>query len=68
MHVAQTFVSLQQARHDADYDLSEQFDRLDVLQKIADARQAMDDWKSVRKTPHANVFLTSLLFQKRLRG
>ncbi len=68
VHVAATFVSLQQARHNADYDLSQQFGRFDVLQKIQDARQAMIGWKRVYKTPHAKVFLTALLLQNRWRG
>jgi hypothetical protein len=68
VQMAATFVSLQQARHNADYDLSEQFDRFDVLQKIEDARQAIIGWKRVHKAPHARVFLTALLLQNRWRG
>ncbi len=68
IHLAATFVALQEARHDADYDLSQQFGRFDVLQKIQGARQAMIDWKRVHKTPNARVFLTALLLHGRGRG
>ncbi|HEX2886698.1 hypothetical protein [Vineibacter terrae] len=65
--VARAFVSLQEARHAADYDLSESFDRLRALTDVQMARQAIADWKAVRGKPNANVFLASLLLLRRWR-
>jgi len=62
--VAAAFVSLQEMRYQADYDTSTVFNRIDVLQKIEMARQAFDDWHSVRRQPNASVFLTALLLQR----
>ena len=58
------FVDLQEARHKADYDLSDQWNRLDVLDKILMARQAFAAWSNVRRTPNAAVLMSALLFSK----
>jgi uncharacterized protein (UPF0332 family) len=63
--VAAAFVELQEARHAADYDLSQTFDRVSVLQTINQAKSAMTDWKAVRKKPNANVFPAALLLHSR---
>jgi hypothetical protein len=63
--VAATFVTLQELRHSADYNLIESFGRLRVLQIINQARQAMADWAQVRDTEQARVFLTALLLHDR---
>ena len=63
--VAEVFVELQQQRHVADYDLSQSFNRIDVLGIIAKANAAISDWRRVRNTPNANVFLTALLLNSR---
>jgi hypothetical protein len=66
--IADAFVELQEARHTADYDVSDTFTRPDVLAKIALVEQAFLDWKTVRSTPNANVFLAALLLQRQWRS
>ena len=58
--VAEAFVDLQQARHDADYNLAQRFSRRDVLDLINQADQAVD-WRDVRNTDAADTFLVGLL-------
>jgi hypothetical protein len=65
--VAEAFIALQDARHDADYDLSLTFNRIDVLQKIAQARSAFSSWQAIRDRPNATVFLAALLLQRHWR-
>ena len=65
--VARAFVQLQEARHEADYNLSVRLDRFAALQKIAFAREAFEAWRGVRSLPNAAVFLTALLLQARWR-
>jgi hypothetical protein len=62
--VARTFVALQEERHDADYDISKPFNRIDVVSKIDLVRLAFDDWGRVRTSPNARVFLAALLLQR----
>ena len=65
--VARAFVELQDARHDADYNLSASFDRVDVLQKVRLVREAVGAWRQVRSSPNAAVFLAAMLLQARWR-
>jgi len=62
--VVQAFVDLQEARHDADYNLGKQWNRLDVLNRVQAARQAFSDWATIRGTPTATVFVVALVLQK----
>jgi hypothetical protein len=62
--VAQAFVDLQEARHDADYNLGKQWNRLDVLNRVQTARQAFTDWAVIRGTPTATVFVVALVLQR----
>ena len=62
--VATAFADLQEARHQADYDVSEVLTRVDVLQKIALARQAFAAWQAIKGTPNAAVFLAALRLQR----
>lgn len=66
--VAATFQELQQARHEADYDLSRRFTRPEVLLLIDLVQQAFDDWQSVRGTLQADTFLAGLLTYNNLQG
>ena len=59
--VAATFVNLQQARHEADYDTIRRFTRPDVIDLVDRAEQAFRDWNTVRRSVQADVFLTGLL-------
>jgi uncharacterized protein (UPF0332 family) len=63
--VAQAFVELQFRRHTADYDLTQIFDRMEVLGIVDRAKAAVAAWSRVRNTPNANVFLTALLLNTR---
>jgi len=62
--VIQAFIRMQEARHDADYNLSRQWRRVDVQDDIQAVRQAFADWAAVRATPGATVFVVALLLQK----
>lgn len=62
--VIQAFVDLQEARHEADYNLDKQWNRLDALDRVQTARQAFADWKTVRNSSNAVVFVTAMLLQK----
>lgn len=59
--IADCFVELQEARHSADYDTAENFEKNDVLQKLNLVEQAFGDWDAVKDNPNATVFLVALL-------
>jgi uncharacterized protein (UPF0332 family) len=63
--VAEAFVDLQFRRHAADYDLTQIFDRMEVLGIIDQASAAVAAWSRVRNAPNANVFLAALLLNNR---
>jgi hypothetical protein len=65
--VAETFVALQEARQEADYDFTATFNRIDVLQQVQRTRAAFVSWRAVRSRPNATVFLTALLFGRQWR-
>jgi len=60
--VARSFVHLQDERHNADYDLADQFDRSRVQGLIREADRVFRDWNAVRNTDEARVFLAALMF------
>jgi uncharacterized protein (UPF0332 family) len=62
--VLTAFVDLQEARHKADYDLTEQWNRVEALSKISQARTAFAEWDNVRKTPNVAAFMSCLAFRK----
>lgn len=64
---AKTFVGLQEARHEADYDLSRRFARAEVNDLIADTRDALRCWSAVRTSEAARLYLAALLTGERLR-
>jgi hypothetical protein len=64
LRVLDAFVALQEARHQADYDLGRRWSRVKALRHVRLARSAFADWMSVRTTPNAAVFLTALLLQR----
>jgi hypothetical protein len=65
--VAEAFVALQEARHEADYDFTATFNRIDVLQRVQRARAAVASWEAIRSNPNATVFLAALLLGKQWR-
>ena len=60
-HVAQAFVALQDARHDADYNLAQRVSRADALRFYESARSAFEQWRTVKSTPEAKAMLTVML-------
>jgi uncharacterized protein (UPF0332 family) len=79
--VAQAFVDLQKARHDADYATHRLWTRTMALSEVERAEQAFSNWEKVQSrskktgpvpTPAvaeaARLFLAWLVFQKKLQG
>ena len=62
--VAQAFVNLQEARHEADYDMSRQFSRSEVRDLIEMSQRARNAWQGVSNTAEGRVFLMALLMYK----
>jgi hypothetical protein len=60
-NVASAFVDLQDARHDADYNLAKVFARREALAHIARAKQAFADWEAVRGEDLARIYLGCFL-------
>jgi hypothetical protein len=67
--VATAFVNLQEARHDADYNLAKAFSRAEARRLVAQVDQAFRDWNAVVAMPSHNeiceLFLASLLLGER---
>lgn len=68
--VAKAFISLQEARHEADYDLSRSFTRAEVLDLILEAERAHADWDLFWKGKPADgmVFLVALFATRKIRS
>lgn len=65
--VARAFVDLQEARHEADYDLAQRFSRNEAAVLVAQAEQAFEAWQRIRGAPAGKVFLASLLLWRKWR-
>jgi hypothetical protein len=65
--LAERFVTAQERRHLADYDLLETFWRRDVISLIRSIDQAINGWKAIRTDPAAHFFLIALLVWNRIR-
>ena len=63
--VADAFVVLQQARHEADYEVSATFTRHEAISSVESVRQAFKAWDRVRKTDEARFYLACFLLWKR---
>jgi hypothetical protein len=63
--VAAAVIDLQELRHKADYDLTETFERLEVLAAIAKVEMAMNSWLAIKSTDNARVFLSALLLHSK---
>jgi hypothetical protein len=67
--VAKAFVDLQEARHEADYNLGIRYTPHDALASVESAKTAFEAWRRVRSTPLARAYLLSLmLWGKWVRG
>jgi hypothetical protein len=65
--VAQSFIILQQARHNADYDLEKPLDPKDALGRVDLASSAFVSWEMTRNSESAKEYLFSLLFKEKER-
>lgn len=61
-NVSQTFIDLQQARHEADYNLAKRFKRSEATEHVERVGRAFHDWRAIQKDKDANFYLASLLF------
>ena len=66
-NVSETFVDLQQCRHEADYDMGRRFTRVEVLDLIGNAERAFAEWREVRHSLQADTFLVGLLAFEKIR-
>ena len=67
--VAETFVSLQDGRHRADYDVAVQYrSRQDALEVIDEAADAFEQWQAVLDDAARQLYLTSLLVWDQWKG
>jgi len=57
-------MNLQEARHEADYDVSRTFTRSEAIDLVELAEQAFVDWQTVRRSVAADVFLAALLAKR----
>jgi hypothetical protein len=63
--IAATFVALQEARHEADYNVRRSFTRLEVVNLVNRAGQAFQLWRPLRTDPAARMYLAALLLWKK---
>ena len=63
--VAENFVDLQQARHDADYDNSRVWSRTQAYEEILKAEVAIAAWATIREDEMAQHYLYDLLDSRR---
>jgi len=64
-NVARIFVVMQEARHQADYDLAKIYSRTETVKLLNEVKIASAQWSAIRSRPEANVFLAALLFAGR---
>ena len=65
--VASAFISLQQARHDADYNGGRTWAPLEAQSKVQQARRAFQQWQAVRTQSVAQDYLLSFIVGKKRR-
>lgn len=68
VQVAEDFLELQEARHDADYDTLRRFSRADALSSVRTAERAFANWSRIRGTVQADTFLAGLPTFRSMRG
>jgi hypothetical protein len=64
--VAQAFVKLQEARHDADYNLDSTWTKLTAQEFFQVSKTAFSAWSRVRRTHEGNLFAIALMSVKLL--
>lgn len=65
--VAEVFVLLQRARHEADYDHQRLWSRTETMTHVQRADEAFSQWKTVRESELARSYLLALLLGDRPR-
>jgi len=63
--VAEAFVSLQQARHQADYNNAKTWTRTAAREQLDIAQGAFQDWRKIQTSAAANEYSLSLLIGKK---
>ena len=63
--IAATFVALQEARHEADYNVRRTFTRLEVINLVDQVDLAFQRWRGQRSDPAARMYLAALLLWKK---
>jgi hypothetical protein len=66
--VASVFVTLQEERHRADYDLSRSFVREQVVATLQRSKSAIAAWKSTQSDPSARAYLYALLLWRQIKS
>jgi|tagenome__1003787_1003787.scaffolds.fasta_scaffold19677877_2 uncharacterized protein (UPF0332 family) len=67
-HIATTFVDLQAARHEADYNLAKRFSRNEAIVLILRAGVAYDEWVALPWNKEADAFVVALAMGRKLKG
>lgn len=62
--ISDIFQDLQEARHEADYDVLKQLYPTDALASVQKAEKIFKDWKTEKNSRNAPVFLAALIFGK----
>jgi len=62
--VARTFIQLQDARHFADYNLTQDLDAAEALAQVKSAERIFSTWPSIRGQQIAQAYLVSLLVKR----
>lgn len=62
--VAKLFVDLQTQRHDADYNMTAKFTRLQVLALLRNSRRTVRNWKRMGNSPNRKLFIAALLLNR----
>jgi uncharacterized protein (UPF0332 family) len=65
LKVTSAFVTAQEARFEADYNLGKEAAATTMRDQLEAVRDAFDSWKAIREQPEAQMFLLSLLATKR---
>jgi hypothetical protein len=63
--VSKSFVGLQEARHQADYNNEKDWTVTEVSAKLVDAQTAFQRWKKVQGSAVADEYLLSLMIGKK---
>lgn len=66
--VANAFVTLQEERHDADYNISRSFTRAEALNQLRLVEQCLALWPAIQNDDCTRLYLVSLLAWGTLRG